>query len=108
MTCRKGKYCVACRNSLGEIHIEERQGYIINEKICFTRDTQGFYVPTEIETGAMICAPGGLKYSLVQAYQSAKSCLDKYPGVIETHKKNYKWQETMRMVKAYYAERKGE
>lgn len=101
MTCRKGKYCITCEDSLRGIQIEERQGYIIDEKLGFTRDEQGFYIPTELETGAMINAPGGLKYSLVQAYQSAKSCLDKYPQVLEAYKKKYKWQKSMEMIKKY-------
>ena len=50
MTCRKGRYCITCRSGLRGIWIEEKTGYIIDDKFGFTKNEQGFYRPTEIET----------------------------------------------------------
>lgn len=41
MTCRKGKYCIVCKTKERGMYIEERQGYIIDDKFGFTKNKQG-------------------------------------------------------------------
>lgn len=102
MTCRKGRYCITCRSGLRGIWIEEKTGYIIDDKFGFTKNEQGFYRPTEIETGVFINAPEGLKYSLVQSYQSVKRCFDEHPGALEAYKRKGDIKKAMKMIAEYW------
>jgi hypothetical protein len=102
MTCRKGRYCIACQSGLRGIWIEEKTGYIIDDKFGFTKNEQGCYRPTEIETGGFVNAPEGLKYSLVQSYQSVKRCFDEHPGTLEAYKRKGDTKKAMKMIAEYW------
>lgn len=105
MTCKKGRYYIACINGRKEITIEERQGYIIDDKFGFTKNEQGFYIPTDLESGFMIYPQGGLKYSLVQSYQIVKKSYEKYPETVENYKKRKDIQKATQMIKELYAKK---
>lgn len=102
MTCKKGRYYIACENRQ-KIEIKERQGYIIDDKFGFTKDEQGFYMPTDLESGFMINPQGGLKYNLVQSYQATKKCYKEHPEYIENYKKRKDIQKAAQMIKELYA-----
>ena len=102
MTCKKGRYYIACENRQ-KIEIEERQGYIIDDKFGFTKNKQGFYIPTDLECGFMINPQGGLKYSLVQSYQATKKCYKDQPEALENYKKRKDIQKAAQMIKELYA-----
>lgn len=102
MTCKKGRYYIACENRQ-KIEIKERQGYIIDDKFGFTKDEQGFYMPTDLESGFMIYPQGGLKYSLVQSYQATKKCYKDQPEALENYKKRKDIQKAAQMIKELYA-----
>lgn len=103
MTCKKGRYYIACINWRKEITIEEKQGYIIDDKFGFTKDEQGFYIPTDIECGFMISPQGGLKYSLIQSYQIVKKCYKDHPEAVENYKKRKDVKKSAQMIKELYA-----
>ena len=103
MTCKKGRYYIACINWRKEITIEEKQGYIIDDKFGFTKDEQGFYILTDIECGFMIRPQGGLKYSLIQSYQIAKKCYEEYHEIVENYKKRKDVKKGTQMIKELYA-----
>lgn len=103
MTCKEGRYYIACINGQKAIKIEERQGYIIDDKFGFTKDRQGFYTPTDIECGFMINPPGGLKYSLIQSYRIAKKCYEECPEIVENYKKRKDVKKATQMIKELYA-----
>jgi hypothetical protein len=89
------------------MYIEERQGYIIDDMFGFTKNKQGLYVPTDLETGLLLLVPNSQFYSLVKAYVITKRTFD-------AHKTNYELvrildedtKEAAKMVETYYAERK--
>lgn len=72
MTCRYGKYFITCRGSLPDcLEIKETHGFIVDEKIGFTKDAKGFYNATDIETGVRLPCDTIPRYSLIQAYKGA-------------------------------------
>ena len=102
MTCKKGRYYIACING-GKIETKERQGYIIDDKFGLTKNEQGFYIPTDLESGGAIYPRGGLKYSLVQSYQATKKCYEKYSDTLKNYKKRKDVQKAAQMIKKLYA-----
>ncbi len=103
MTCKKGRYYIACENRQKGITIKERQGYIIDDKFGFTKNEQGFYIPTDLESGFMIYPQGGLKYSLVQSYQATKKCYKDNPEALENYKKRKDIQKATQIIKELHA-----
>ena len=103
MTCKKGRYYIACENRQKGITIKERQGYIIDDKFGFTKNEQGFYIPTDLESGFMIYPQCGLKYSLVQSYQATKKYYKDHPEAVENYKKRKDVQKAAQMIKELYA-----
>lgn len=72
MTCRYGKYYISRRGQgRSEFEIEERNGYIVDEKFGFTKDREGIYIVTDIESGVLIPCSMIPCYSLIQAYRDA-------------------------------------
>lgn len=91
------------------MYIEERQGYIIDDKFGFTKNKQGLYMPTDLETGMLVFVPNSQFYSLVKAYIITKRSLDAHKATYELMKKSEKSvKKSQKMVKAYYSKRKGE
>lgn len=85
MTCRYGKYYITCcGSSPGCSGIKEIYGFIVNEKIGFTKGTKGFYVATDIETGMCFACYTIPRYSLILAYKdAAKYCADNAARISE-------------------------
>lgn len=76
MTCRYGKYYITCHGFL-LYEIKETYGFIVNEEIGFSKDENGYYVATDIETGMAFACYTIPRYSLIQAYKdAAKYCAD--------------------------------
>ena len=91
------------------MYIEERQGYIIDDKFGFTKNKQGLYAPTDLETGILLLVPNSQFYSLVKAYVITKRTLDAHKTAYELMKRSEKSvKKAAEMVKAYYSKRKGE
>lgn len=102
MTCRKGKYCIVCKTNECGMYIEERQGYIIDDKFGFTKNEQGLYMPTDLETGMLMFVPNSQFYSLVKAYISTKRTFDAHKTAYELMRKSDKSiKKTVKMIKEY-------
>lgn len=102
MTCRKGKYCIVCETKERGMYIEERQGYIIDDKFGFTKNKRGLYVPTDLETGMLLFVPNSQCYSLVKAYIIAKRTLDARKTTYELMRKSDKSiKKAVKMIKEY-------
>lgn len=70
MKSRKGEYYIACYNH-GEMYLRKKTGYILDDwgnQYGMCRGEDGLYRITDLETGALLCIPGPINYSVAHTY----------------------------------------
>lgn len=80
MTCRKGEFYIAMEGYTAK----KVSGYIINEKIGFTRDTYGDFYPTELTTG-MDAVNRGWKNIMSSKYNGVYNLSNAYKASMDCH-----------------------
>ena len=102
MKSRKGEYYIACYNH-GEMYLRKKMGYILDDgekQYGMCRGEDGLYRITDLETGALLCIPGPINYSIAQTYIQLQRAVKKLGGWLDEWRRRQEFKEAARKIRA--------
>ena len=102
MKSRKGEYYIACYNN-GEMYLHKKMGYILDDgekQYGMCRGEDGLYRITDLETGALLCIPGPINYSIAQTYIQLQRIVKESGVRLDALRRKREFRKAARKIRA--------